>query len=90
MGITTLYSFFFLNLKKIIRQIKVWHNFSLFCEQHRPHDLRPPNLAFPVFETSLLAVPNVVYILGHVLSGPSMKHEWIKIDPFFIIICPKI
>ena len=33
---------------------------------------------------------NEVYILGHVLSGPSMKHEWVKFDPFFIIICPKI
>ena len=63
-----------MNLKKIIRQIKVWHNFSLFCEHHRPHDLRPPNLAFPRFETSLLAVPNVVYILGNILSEPNWIH----------------
>ena len=33
---------------------------------------------------------NEVYILGHVLSGPSMKHDWVKINSFSIILCPKI
>ena len=33
---------------------------------------------------------NEVYIFGHILSGPSMKHDRVKIDPFSIILCPKI
>ena len=28
---------------------------------------------------------NEAYILGHILYGPSMKNERVKIDPFFLI-----
>ena len=28
---------------------------------------------------------NEVYVLGHILSGPSIKHDRMKIDPSFLI-----
>ena len=52
-------------------------------------------LAFltPKIDPALLAAEdngdgnNEVYILGHILSGTSMKHGWFKIDPSFSFLC---
>ena len=35
--------------------------------------------------SSFVLWPNEVYILGHIFSGPSKKHEGVKIDPPFLI-----
>jgi hypothetical protein len=35
--------------------------------------------------SSFVLWPNEVYILGHIFSGPSKKHEGVKIDPSFLI-----